>query len=338
MPGNEITRLQQIVARFRGKKILVLGEVMLDEYVWGRVSRISPEAPVPVVEVERVSHMPGGAANGAVNVASLGGKVLLAGVVGTDKTAEKLVSLLLDVGVNTRGLKVVDGRRTTLKTRVVAHDQQVVRVDREVRDPIDEAVADEIIAYIRASIADVDVLLISDYGKGVSVPGLLKEGIAAATELGKPVVVDPKGADFSKYKGATVITPNLSEVIAVANGDLSDEAVLVEAGRTMLREVGCEAVLITRGGDGMSLFEQHGIVTHVPTWARSVYDVTGAGDTVVATLALALAAHAELVDSARIANVAAGVVVGKVGTASVTMEELMGALERMAASGVSAIS
>ena len=324
-------RLQEVTGRFAGKKILVLGEVMLDEYVWGKVSRISPEAPVPVVEVDRVSHMPGGAANGAANAASLGADVVLAGVVGADDTAERLESLLLDAGVNTGGLKVVDGRRTTLKTRVVAHDQQVVRVDREVRDPIEEAMVDEIIEHVVGSIADVDALLISDYAKGVSVPGLIRQAITAATELAKPVVVDPKGSDFSKYERATVITPNLSEAMVAADGDIADEAVLVQAGHTLRRQVGCEAVLITRGGDGMSLFEQDGSVTHVPTAAQAVYDVTGAGDTVVATLALALAAQAELIEGARIANIAAGVVVGKVGTAVLTIDELQAALQHMVA-------
>jgi rfaE bifunctional protein kinase chain/domain len=325
---TESARLQEIAARFHGGKVLVLGEVMLDEYVWGRVSRISPEAPVPVVEVERVSHMPGGAANAAVNVASLGGDVLLAGVVGADSTAEKLDSLLRDVGIDTAGLKVVDGRATTLKTRVIAHQQQVVRVDREVGGPIDKAIVDDIIEYMLDSLAEVDGLLISDYAKGVSAPDVLSKGIAAAKALGKPVVVDPKGSDFSKYCGATVITPNRSEAVEASGVEISDDASVVLAGETLVREVGCDAVLITRGENGMSLFDEDGVVTHLPTFARAVYDVTGAGDTVAGTLALALATGAKLADCARIANVAAGVVVGKVGTAVLTAEELQSSLGR----------
>ncbi len=274
----------------------------------------------------------GGAANAAVNVASLGGDVLLAGVVGADSTAEKLDSLLRDVGIDTAGLKVVNGRATTLKTRVIAHHQQVVRVDREVGGPIDKAIVDDIIEYMLDSLAEVDGLLISDYAKGVSAPDVVSKGIAAAKALGKPVVVDPKGSDFSKYSGATVITPNHSEAVEASGVEISDDASVVLAGETLVREVGCDAVLITRGENGMSLFDEDGLVTHLPTFARAVYDVTGAGDTVAGTLALALAlalaTGAKFADCARIANIAAGVVVGKVGTAVLTAEELQSSLGR----------
>ena len=317
------TTLRDIVARFPGKKVLVLGDVMLDEYIWGRVTRISPEAPVPVVEVERVSYMPGGAANVAMNIASLEGKVYLAGVVGADEAGERLRALFVSNGVNIDGLKVDTNRPTTVKTRVIAHDQQVVRVDRERRESIAESIVQELLAYILDTAASVDVLLISDYAKGVTVPDLLHRAIAVAREYGKPVVVDPKGRDFSKYRGATVITPNRLEAAAAVNGEITDEASLVYVGQALLHRLGCEAVLITRGEEGMSLFERNGSVTHLPAAAREVYDVTGAGDTVVASLSLALAAGGSIELCAKIANHAAGIVVGKLGTAIVGKNELI---------------
>lgn len=319
--------LREVISKLPGKKILVLGDVMLDEYIWGSVSRISPEAPVPVVEVQRTSYMPGGAANVAVNIASLGGRVYLAGVVGADQAGERLRALFLSNGVKADGLKV-DGRRpTTLKTRIIAHSQQVVRVDREVREPISEPLVRELSAYILEVITDVDALLVSDYAKGVTVPALLTRAISAAREHGKPVVVDPKGRDFSKYRGVTVITPNRVEAAQAVDGEITDEASLVGVGQRLLDQVACEAVLITRGEEGISLFEGSGRITHLPASSREVYDVTGAGDTMVGTLTLALATGADLIrDCARLANCAAGIVVGKVGTAVVTPGELEKAL------------
>lgn len=320
-------KLSQIISQFSGKKVIVLGDVMLDEYIWGEVSRISPEAPVPVVEVQRMSYMPGGATNVAMNIASLGGKVYLAGVVGADEAGERLRALFLSNGVNIDGLRVDQGQPTTLKTRIMARNQQVMRVDREVRKPITKAIMQELLAYILETIVGVDALLVSDYAKGVTVPTLLRGAIAAAKEHGKPVVVDPKGRDFSGYKGATVITPNQLEAALAVNEEIIDEASLVEVGQRLLHQVGCEAVLITRGEEGMSLFEGNGRVIHLPAVAREVYDVTGAGDTAVGVFTLALAAKTKLADCARIANCAAGIVVGKLGTAVVTPEELKVALD-----------
>ncbi|MBI1922668.1 D-glycero-beta-D-manno-heptose-7-phosphate kinase [Candidatus Poribacteria bacterium] len=314
--------LGEVVARFSSKKVLVLGDVMLDEYIWGTVSRISPEAPVPVVEVERVSYMPGGTANVAMNIASLGGKVYLSGVVGDDEAGDRIKALFSN-GVNIEGLRVDAKRPTTLKTRVIAHNQQVVRVDRERREPIVEPIIQELLAYTLDTLPGVDVLLISDYAKGVTVPALLKQVIAVAKAHGKPVVVDPKGQDYTKYKGATVITPNRLEAEVAVNHKITDVASLIWVGQGLLHQTECKAVLITRGEEGMSLFEQNGGVIHLSAMAREVYDVTGAGDTVVGTLALGLATGADLVDCARVANYAAGIVVGKVGTAVVTMEELL---------------
>lgn len=314
--------LCKIIARFAGKKILLVGDVMLDEYIWGIVSRNSPEAPISVVEVKQVSYAPGGVANVAVNITSLNGVVYLAGVIGSDEEAEKLKTLLSNSGVKVDGLKVDVERPTTLKTRVMAHNQQVVRVDREVRKHITESIRQKLLAYILNKIADVDVLIISDYAKGVIVEPLLQRVIYAAKLYEKPVVVDPKGRDFLKYKGATIITPNLREAANAGNGDIIDEASLTQVGQKLLHETKCEAILITLGEKGMSLFESKGVMTHIPALAKQVYDVTGAGDTVVAIMALALATGAELIDCIRIANYAASIVVNKLGTNVVTIEEL----------------
>lgn len=314
--------MDAVVSAFPHKKILVLGDVMLDEYVYGSVSRISPEAPVPVVEVQQSSFMPGGAGNVAVNVASLGGRVCLGGVMGTDEAAGRLKAAFGGMGVELEGLKQDEDRPTTLKTRVVAHNQQVVRMDREAKQPISERTMRELYAYVLDVISSVDAVLVSDYGKGVVTIDLLAHVFALAKNQRKPVIVDPKGRDFSKYWGATVITPNRVEAAMAVQREIIDEDSLVEIGRALLDQGGFSAVLITRGEEGMSLVEGNGETTHIPACAREVYDVTGAGDTVVGTLALCLASGASMVDSARLANLAAGIVVGKLGTATVAPEEL----------------
>jgi D-beta-D-heptose 7-phosphate kinase/D-beta-D-heptose 1-phosphate adenosyltransferase len=316
------TNFDDVVARFPGKNVLVLGDVMLDHYIWGRVSRISPEAPIPVVEVERVSYMPGGAANVAANIAALGGNVYLAGVVGAHETGVRLKTLIRGANVIIDGLKVDGGRPTTMKTRIIAHNQQVVRVDHEHRRAIAEPVVQSLLNYILDTLSIMDVLLISDYAKGVTVPPLVKRVIHAAREHGKPVVVDPKGCDFSKYTGATIITPNTCEAAIAGDMEISDEASLVRVGQRLLHQIECEMVIISRSDQGMSVFERNGNVHHLPVTVREVYDVAGAGDTVVGTLALALSTGAQRLDCARIANHAAGIVVGKVGTALVTVEDL----------------
>jgi len=315
-------RLQGIVSKFKGKKILVLGDVMLDQYIWGEVSRISPEAPVPVVEVKKVSYHLGGAANVAMNIASLGGKVYLVGVVGDDQEAEWIKQTFLDNGIDIQGVIVDPGRPTTLKTRIIAHSQQMVRVDREKTDSISDAIAQELFNYSLEVLDDVNAVLISDYAKGITVPYLLKQLIDAARERSKIIVVDPKGNDYSKYRKATVVTPNKQEAAQAVNGEITDEVRLLHIGRTLLKELSCEAVLITRSEEGMSLFQSNGDISHLPASSREVYDVIGAGDTVVGTFTLALTTGAERVDCARIANCAAGIVVSKVGTSTVSIQEL----------------
>jgi D-glycero-beta-D-manno-heptose-7-phosphate kinase len=319
-------RLGFVLPAFSTKQVLILGDLMLDEYIWGSVSRISPEAPVPVVEVDSVSYVPGGAANVAMNICSLGGRVNLVGVVGDDQDGVKLAGELQACGISGNSLIIEVGRPTTKKTRVIAQSQQVVRTDYERREPITDATVERVVDFVRDVIESLDAIVISDYGKGVLTPRLIARVVDIAQSTGKPVVIDPKGADYAKYRGCTVITPNKSEAARAVKTDIDDEETLVEVGQTLRQMLGCQAVLLTRGAEGMSLFEQSGQITHLATVGKAVYDVTGAGDTVVAAFALSLAAGASLTECANIANHAAGVVVGKVGTATVTLAELEQAL------------
>jgi D-beta-D-heptose 7-phosphate kinase/D-beta-D-heptose 1-phosphate adenosyltransferase len=323
-----LARYERWLAAFPHQRIAVIGDVMLDCYIRGTVSRISPEAPVPVVEVQQTYYAPGGAANVALNIAHLGGRVLLLGVVGDDEEGRRLRQVFADNSVDTGGLVVDPSRPTTLKTRIIAHHQQIVRVDRESREPIGEEVQQRLLEHLRAALEEIRAVVVSDYAKGLTVPSFLREVIRCVRERGKPVVVDPKGHDYRKYLGCTVVTPNQREAAEVLGEPIHGEAGLRRAAEYLLRLVESEAVLITRGEEGMSLFEEDGTVTHVPAVAREVYDVTGAGDTVVSVLTLALAVGAPLVDSAHLANCAAGVVVGKLGTATVSPEELRTALRQ----------
>jgi D-beta-D-heptose 7-phosphate kinase/D-beta-D-heptose 1-phosphate adenosyltransferase len=322
--GEDLVRFLE---GFDGKRILVLGDLMLDEFVWGKVARISPEAPVPVVDVQRVTYAPGGAAHVATKVADLGGQVLLFGVVGEDETGELLKRELQQRGID-GGYILSAERRTTRKTRIIAHSQQVVRVDRESRHAISEALALSLLKGVEQNLDSVEAVLISDYAKGVNVPILVQGVISAARKRGKTLLIGPKDSDCGKYKGATIVTLNEGEASEAAGIEITDEASLAQAGKLLLEKAECEAVLITRGEKGMSLFEATGAVTHLPTFAREVYDVTGAGDVVIGTLALALTAGASFSEAANIANYAAGVSVGKIGTAPMTRRELEMAIAR----------
>jgi len=319
-------KLQQYLERFGGSRILVLGDVMLDEYVWGTVSRISPEAPVPVVAVRSESLKIGGAGNVAANIAALGGQVNVVGVVGNDAAGERLTHELDRVGVKASGLVVDGSRPTTIKSRVVAGSQHVVRFDRESDAPLSPAVRNRVMRQAREMLPEADVLLISDYAKGVIGASLVRELLAVAARLKKVVAVDPKVQHVPLFRGVTVIAPNHYEAAAAARILVREEADLLRVGCTLLRRLRARAVLITRGEHGMSLFEADRSVTHIPTAAREVYDVTGAGDTVMAVLALALAAGATMRQAAALANYGAGVVVGKRGTATVSPAELARAL------------
>jgi D-beta-D-heptose 7-phosphate kinase/D-beta-D-heptose 1-phosphate adenosyltransferase len=305
-----------------GRRLVVLGDVMLDRYLWGRVERISPEAPVPVVEVERETYTLGGAANVAHNIAALGGAPRLVGVVGEDAAGERLRAELSARGLSDADLVLDPGRRTTVKTRIVAHQQHVVRADEEDRYPTGGAVTRRLVEAVERLLPEADALVVSDYGKGVIEPGVLVPAMGAALGLGLTVSVDPKENHFSFYKGATVITPNLAEAGLAYGRRLVDEATLVEAGHALRERLDLECALVTRGAEGMSLFLRDGRHVHLPTVAREVFDVTGAGDTVVAVLSQALAAGADLITAARLANHAAGEVIRHSGTAVVEPEAL----------------
>lgn len=314
--------LHEITTRFAGKRVLVVGDVMLDEFIWGNVRRISPEAPVPIVEVERQSWAAGGAANTAMNVASLGAQVSLGGVVGHDQDADRLRATLRAADVDARGLAVDGARATTTKTRILAHAQQVVRLDREQKAALSADVEDQLLSWLAREMASANICILSDYGKGVASTRLCREMINLARQFGKPVVVDPKGADYTKYRGATVVKPNALEVQAVLKRGIDDEAGWRQAGEDLLSLLPGTSLLVSRGAEGMTLFLQGMHPLSIPSEAREVFDVTGAGDTVVSALALALASGASLKQAAYLASRAAAIVVGKVGTAAVTLREL----------------
>ena len=321
-------RLREIVELFLSAKILVVGDVMLDEFVWGKVSRISPEAPIPVVKVSSETAIPGGAANVAANLSSLGAEVSLAGIIGNDVEARILKRELKARGVASRGLIVDKSRPTTLKRRIVADNQQVVRMDREKVGEIHAALVEKIIGYCRNVISHVGGIVVSDYGKGVITQRIIQELRKFKRKKYLPIAVDPKTGHFDRYSWVTVIAPNKREVEESQRVLIENEKMLVKAGRNLLRKLECSAILITRGEEGMSLFEKNGSITHIPTAAREVYDVTGAGDTVTSALTLSLSCGATIKEAAMISNHAAGVVVSKRGTATVSREELLAILGR----------
>lgn len=310
-------RLQSIFERFSGKTIAVIGDLMLDRYYWGSVARLSPEAPVPVVEVESESVRLGGAANVAHNIATLGGTPLLIGVVGKDDDGKLFRSIVHENGFPPEGLVEDPSRPTTVKTRVIAHDQHVVRVDKEVKDDIREDVQAKILAALKSRIDSIDAVILEDYNKGVIVKNLITELIALAGKSGKIVAVDPKFHNFFEYKNVTVFKPNRKETEEALGCRLDNAESVEQAGRTLVDRLKAENVLLTLGERGMSLFESAGKVTHVPTMARKVADVSGAGDTVISTLTMAMAAGANVREASTLANVAGGIVCGEVGIASV---------------------
>lgn len=301
---------------------------MLDEFIWGDVSRISPEAPVPVVNIKRESTRLGGAANVLANVTALGAKGNVIGVVGNDAAAEKLRDgLSKNGGGQTDDTLVMDDNRpTTIKTRIIAHNQMVVRADREHRGPVNEQVEASIISSAKAAIENAHALVISDYDKGVVTPRILAEILPAA--YGRiPVLIDPKLRNFDSYRPATLVTPNHHEALRVTNLEADNDDGLSAAAGIIKQRLSCDAVLITRGDRGMMLVEGSRDPVFVETAAREVFDVTGAGDTVIATLAAALAAGATMTEAAMLANQAAGIVVGKLGTATAGAEEILDSLE-----------
>lgn len=320
------TRAQQIISRFANQHIVVLGDLMLDQFIWGEVRRISPEAPVPVVEVKRESWHLGGAGNVVSNLLALGAKATPIGLIGDDLAGKHLREEFAASRADISRLVVDPVRPTTLKTRIVAHNQQMLRADREDRTPISTAIEEQLLAAFNQTLANAAAVIISDYDKGLLTPRLLQTAIQATQAQAKPLCLDPKIRNFAHYRGVDVITPNQGEAERAANIEIIDEASL-RAAATRIREMlACRNVLITRGEHGMSLLDEHDTLTNIQTAAREVYDVTGAGDTVIATLTLALTAGARLHEAAIIANHAAGIVVGKVGTATLSQIELLASL------------
>jgi D-beta-D-heptose 7-phosphate kinase/D-beta-D-heptose 1-phosphate adenosyltransferase len=324
--GNHLG-IGALLDRFDGVKIVVLGDIMLDEYWIGSVERISPEAPVPVVAVQKQEAKLGGATNVAQNIRSLGGEVVTVGIIGEDRAAELVRARMSDQHMSTVGLLIDRTRPTTVKTRIVAHHQQVVRADFETIEAISAAQTEELAARCLAELRDAAGLVISDYGKGVIQPPLLDRVVSAARDQGKFIVVDPKDTHFNSYRRVTTLTPNHHEAGFVAGRRIRDDASLRAVGFELLQRLDADTLLITLGEKGMALFEPQGRLTRIPTVAKMVYDVTGAGDTVVATVAMTLAAGGSMLQAAYVANVAAGEVIKEVGTAQTTVAAIRLALD-----------
>ncbi|MEE9120774.1 MAG: D-glycero-beta-D-manno-heptose-7-phosphate kinase [Syntrophobacteria bacterium] len=316
------TVLSEGIDKFSSCRILVVGDVIMDEFLWGRVERISPEAPVPVVEVEEESLVLGGAGNVVNNIVSLGGQVLLCGVIGNDAMGRELVHMLQKMNSPTHGLVVEDRRPTTIKTRIVAHSQQVVRVDREEREPVTEDSIQRILTTVKEQIDSIDAIVVSDYGKGVVAQSLMENIRLLTRDRQIILTVDPKVENLALYKGVTLITPNNQEAELMSGIGINDEESLRRVGSRLLDELGCQMVLVTQGDKGMTLFEGNGRTTQISTVARKVFDVSGAGDTVTGTITLALAAGLTPRRAAVLANLAAGIVVGEIGTATVAASRL----------------
>lgn len=317
------TRVTEILTTLRDRNVVVLGDVMLDEFVWGDVTRISPEAPVPVVDVRRESVHLGGAANVLANLLALGAGGTVVGIIGGDEAGKRLRLGLQQLGPRANDNLIVDETRpSTIKTRIIAHSQLVVRADRESRSPVDAKLEDQIVARLKESLRDAHAFVVSDYDKGVVTPRILGEILPFAYER-VPVLIDPKLRNFNYYRPATLVTPNHHEALRMSNSEDHSDDGSHQAARHIREKLGCDAVMITRGDRGMLLLGADGQPVYVETAAREVYDVTGAGDTVIAALAGALASGATIVEAATLANHAAGIVVGKVGTATATAEELI---------------
>ena len=314
--------LIKYIHRFPDTKVLVIGDIIMDEYIWGDVSRISPEAPVPVVEVQQETKMLGGAANVLNNIASLGGRPILCGVIGNDLTGEEIVERVKDLALVYDGIIVESDRCTSIKTRVVARNQQVVRFDRENSKGIRPESIDRLLDFVKKSLDKLDAIIVADYGKGVISARLMKGLRDIVLDSDIILAVDPKSDNFEYYQGVDVITPNHHEAGAFCQIHITDEETLIQAGRYMLSELNCRSVLITQGKNGMTLFEDNGAMCHIPTVSKKVFDVTGAGDTVISTFCLGLASGMDLKSAAIISNFAAGIVVGEVGTSTVKAQEL----------------
>jgi D-glycero-beta-D-manno-heptose-7-phosphate kinase len=314
-----------IIPTFATRRLAVIGDSMVDRFLWGKVDRISPEAPVPVVKLEKETRKLGGAANVAANIRALGAEVVLFGLNGSDEAGDWMTELLTEHGIDSRGMVETEDRPTTIKTRIIAHSQQVVRTDREDDRPVPDHYTREILMRLEA-LGPFDGYILSDYGKGVLTDSALRQCIDRAKAAGSPIVVDPKRGDYSQYHGVTSLTPNQKEAEQACAMSIIDESSLSKAGKALLERTAAEAVLVTRGEHGMALFCKDGQEHHLPTEATRVYDVTGAGDTVIAVYTTALAAGVDFATAASLANHAAGVAVKELGTVAVTAEQLRDAL------------
>lgn len=318
-----MSKLSDIINNFKDKRVLIVGDVMLDEYFIGKVNRISPEAPIPILDVEKVTYVPGGAANAANNVKSLGAKTLLAGVIGPEECGITLKHLLRDNGIDNSGIIIDEKRRTTLKTRAVAKNQQLVRIDQEDRGLIGQETEDKIFNFVKSQNHSLDIIIISDYAKGVASPGLCRRVIEFAKVNNILCSVDPKGEDYLKYKGATIVTPNEKELGESLGLPISKESQFLEAGKALLSHLMSDYVLVTRSEKGMCLFQREKAPSHMPALNKNAIDTSGAGDTAIGTFALSIASGASPEQAMTIASHACSIVVGKHGTATVTPEELL---------------
>jgi len=313
MKSFSTARLNELFAHFKNKRIAVVGDVMIDRYMWGTVTRISPEAPVPVVEIESETSRLGGAANVANNIKALGGIPILVGVVGNNVHGTEFREMLAQMDCPTYGIITDTTRPTTIKTRVIAQDQHVVRVDSEDKRDIDSGIQKQIVDVLREHMDSIDAVIIEDYNKGVIVKELIRSVIELVNEKGKIVTIDPKFNNFFEYQNVTLFKPNKKEAEEAIGKKFRTETDVIEAGKLLLEKLHAENILLTRSEKGMSLFERNGDVTHIPTVARKIADVSGAGDTVIATLTMLLASGATVKEAAAIANYAGGIVCGEVG-------------------------
>lgn len=316
MKNSDPKKLRDIIHSFPERRILILGDLMLDRYLWGQVDRISPEAPVPVVEVQKESMNLGGAGNVCHNLVSLGASALLVGVVGKDEAGQ----WIRDNAPEDRGIVQDVVRPTTIKTRIIAHHQQVVRVDQEKKEPISDEVQEKIYSLLKQE--DYEGIVISDYNKGLISQDLMKKILPFARKADLPVFVDPKVSNFRHFSPVSLITPNHHEAESIVHFPCRSDLDVERAGQRILSQISTRYLILKRGEQGMSVFDTQGSVFHIPTIAKEVFDVTGAGDTVIATASLALLSGASIQEAALLANAAAGIVVGKLGTAPVTALEL----------------
>lgn len=318
--------VESLFNRIGDIQCLVMGDLMLDEYLWGRAERISPEAPVQVVDVLREELRLGGAGNVVNNLVALGARVAVCSVVGEDDNGRVLLESFSSRDVATEAVFRDPARRTSRKTRVVAANQQIVRIDRESRDPLSPTMEERVCDWISRHAGEFSAILLSDYNKGVLTQRVIETAITSGSRAGVPVLVDPKGTDFACYHGATILTPNRKEAEAASGVAIRDTATLAQAAEVIMETAGLEQLLITRSEEGMSLFSRNGEAVHIPTVAREVFDVSGAGDTVLSALAVGIASGLAMAEAARLANIAAGIAVGKLGTSTVSPAEIVNAV------------